>query len=73
MSGELTPGELARRLTRLEADSVSSDVYERDLRELKENIGEIRDSLTWAMRLIVGQFVSLVLALLLFLAQNNLT
>lgn len=58
--------ELARRITIIENRLVSKDVYERDIREIREDTSEIKDTLKWAMRLLVGQFLALVIALLFF-------
>lgn len=70
MSGELTPAEMSRAIRRLELNTVSKELYEANLRELREDIHDIKEAQTWAMRLIVSQFVVLVLAVILLLIQG---
>ena len=70
---EPTVGELAREVARQErrlSDFVRAEVYERDVHELRDDIREIKEAQKWAMRLIAGQFVVLVLALLFYAIQN---
>lgn len=69
--------ELSRRVDQLErrlGSQVSRDLYDRDRVEIRDDLNEIRaaikdlrDSSTWAVRLVVGQFLALVVGLLLFL------
>lgn len=82
---EVTASELSRYLDRLEKrqethegkidrrfnDVVSKAVYEANITELRQDIGEIKDSQRWAMRLIVAQFVALVVGMILFLLANT--
>jgi hypothetical protein len=73
MPEEFTIAEIERRVTDLGrrfSDYTRKDVYERDIREIQHDISEIKDSQRWAMRLIAGQFVALVLALLIYVVQR---
>ena len=45
-------------------------VYARDFNEVRNDIADIKDSNKWMMRLIAGQFVALIVALLFFLLQQ---
>lgn len=70
---DVTIPELVRRVESVErrqADFVLSAVYTRDVNEIRNDIGEIKDAQKWAMRLIAGQFVALVLALLIYVVQR---
>ena len=55
-----------REIRRTQDQLVTKELYERDIREIHEDTGEIKDTLKWAMRLLVGQFLGLVIALLFF-------
>ena len=67
---------LALRVAILEGrfdERVSKEVYQRDLKEIHADIGEIKDAQRWANRLIIAQFLALMVGLILFLvtqAQN---
>lgn len=70
---DMTMPEVEREFGRLErrfADTVSKQVYERDMTETRSDIAEIKDSQKWAMRLIVAQFISFVFGLIVFLIAN---
>jgi hypothetical protein len=69
----VTLDELVRRVESVErrqSDFVLQAVYTRDMNEIRNDIGEIKDSQKWAMRLIAGQFVALVVALLIWVVQQ---
>ena len=61
---------MERQLERRTADHVLNEVYVRDMNEIRNDIVEIKDSQRWAMRLIAGQFVALVIALLIYVVQR---
>jgi hypothetical protein len=64
---EVTLAEVNRRVDGHERrfnDYVRADVYERDMKELREDIAEIKGDLKWATRFIAGQFVTLIIGLL---------
>lgn len=61
---------LAESNQRRFSDTVYKEVYTRDMAELRKDIGEIKESNRWAMRLIAAQFVTLVVALLAYFATN---
>jgi hypothetical protein len=70
---EMTLPELTREVGRLDrrfSDTVSKAVYEANVGTIKDDIAEIRDSQKWAMRLIAGQFVALIIALLFYALQQ---
>ena len=70
---DVTIPELVRRLDNLErrhSDFIRIDVYTRDFNEVRNDISEIKDSQKWAMRLIAGQFVALIVALLIWVVQQ---
>jgi hypothetical protein len=77
---EVSIAELQRRVEGLErrsSDQVSRELYERDRQSIKDDIGDIRaalkelkDSGTWAIRLVIGQFLALIVGLLMFLLGN---
>lgn len=70
---DVTLPELARRVESIErrqVDFIRNDVYVRDFNEVRNDISEIKDSQKWAMRLIAGQFVALVVALLIWVVQQ---
>lgn len=70
---DVTLPELARRVESIErrqVDYIRNDVYVRDFNEVRNDIAEIKDSQKWAMRLIAGQFVALVVALLIWVVQQ---
>jgi hypothetical protein len=74
---DITLPELARRVDTLErrqhnltTEFVLQAVYTRDINEIRNDIGEIKDSQKWAMRLIAGQFVVLIVSLLIFLINR---
>jgi hypothetical protein len=50
-------------LERRHLDKVSKDIYERDIREIHGDIREIKESQKWSSRLIIAQFVTLIVAL----------
>lgn len=70
-------GEISRRLEEVErrvSSRVSRELYDRDLREIREDLTEIRNSLrevkesiSWGMRIVVAQFLALIVGLLFFL------
>lgn len=65
--------EVVRRLESVERrfnDYTRKEVYERDMGEIRTDISEIKESQKWAMRLIAGQFVALIVALLVFVIQR---
>jgi hypothetical protein len=67
---DMSPAEIERRLIdhgRLIDRRVNIDVYDRDRKQDREDIGEIKDALRWANRLILGQFAALIVAVLVFL------
>lgn len=77
MTNEFSPGEIQRRLMYIEdamRSRVSKDLYDRDLREIHEDIAEMRksiskieDSFSWAVRLFIAQFLAVIIGLLFFL------
>lgn len=42
---------------------VRRDVYERDLHHVTQDVAEINDSIKWALRLIVAEFLGLIVGL----------
>ena len=72
---DVTQGEIVRRLDTLERrqyDFVSKDVYERDIKEIRGDTREIKESQKWAARLIVAQFVTLIIALVIIALNGGL-
>lgn len=70
---DVTQGELVRRLDTIERrqyDFVSKDVYERDINEIRGDTREIKESQKWAARLIIAQFVTLIIALVVIAVQG---
>lgn len=70
---DVTQGELVRRLDTIERrqyDFVSKDVYERDINEIRGDTREIKESQKWAARLIIAQFVTLIIALVIIAIQG---
>lgn len=70
---DVTQGELVRRLDTIERrqyDFVSKDVYERDINEIRGDTREIKESQKWAARLIIAQFVTLIIALVVIAIQG---
>lgn len=66
--------ELSRAVDSLErrfSDYVRKDVYDGDVRGIREDVAEIKDSQKWMQRLLVGNFVTLVVALILFLLERS--
>jgi hypothetical protein len=64
---DLSPGEIRRQLDTLERrqfNLVSKEIYERDIREIHSDIAEIKESQKWSGRLIIAQFVTLIIALI---------
>lgn len=59
-------GEIKRR----QSDFVSREVYNLEVKGMRDDVAEIKESQKWAMRLLVGQFVALVVGLLLFFLGN---
>jgi uncharacterized membrane protein YgaE (UPF0421/DUF939 family) len=69
--------EIVRRMEdadRRIASKLSRELYDRDHKEIKEDISEIRasvkeikDSFSWGIRLFVAQFLALIVGLLFFL------
>lgn len=75
MNEDVTQAELARRfdsLERRQRDFVSKELYERDMSELKTDIAEIRESQKWSARLIIAQFVTLVVALVIIAVNGGI-
>lgn len=73
MNDDVTLPELARRVDgveRRQSEFVRREVYEKDVKNLHEDITEIKDGQKWATRLIVGQFLALVIALLIWVIQQ---
>lgn len=71
---ERTLPELSRAVDSLErrfSDYVRKDVYDGDVRGIREDVAEIKDSQKWMQRLLVGNFVTLVVALILFLLERS--
>lgn len=72
---EMTQAEVSRAIQRLETGQrsfVSKDVYERDLKELRGDLNEIKESQKWAMRLLVSNFLGLIVAVVIFLATRGI-
>ena len=70
---DVTLPELTRRVGDLDRrfnDYVQKAIYEANVTHIREDISEIKDSQKWAMRLIAGQFVALVIGLLIWLVQR---
>lgn len=42
---------------------VRRDVYDRDMHHLGKDVAEINDSMTWALRLVVTQFLVLIVTI----------
>jgi hypothetical protein len=67
--------ELARAITRLEGREtryVSKDVYERDLKEIRADIHEIKDSVRWATRGVLGVFIAVVADIIIRVATQGI-
>lgn len=72
--------EVERRLNEWDrriSGQVSRELYERDRQEMKDDLSdiqqsirELKDASTWATRLIIGQFLALLVGLLMFLLGN---
>lgn len=65
---DVTQAELVRRLDALErrqSSFVLRELYDRDVIDMKGDINEIKSSQQWATRLIVAQFVMLLVALVM--------
>jgi hypothetical protein len=76
---EVTQAELVRRVESMETeikrrhyDYVSKELYERDIIDVKGDIGEIKRSQEWMMRLLVTQFFALVIAVVVFVATRGI-
>lgn len=70
----MTPAEMARLITRLERehrDFVSAAVYERDMKEIRDDIKEIKDSLRWMLRGVVSLFFVVLVQLVISLATQG--
>lgn len=69
---EVTLGELARRLTRIEGKLdqqiyVPRDLYESQRRDDRERLTKLEDTMTWAFRLVGAAFLGIILeGILLF-------
>ena len=63
MTDELTPGEIKRALAMLQTQSVSKELYERDMAEIRADLHEIADSQKWLTRLLAGNFLAVVILL----------
>lgn len=61
---------IERRVTVHEERFVLAAVYTRDMNEIRNDVTEIKDSQRWAVRLIAGQTVVLVVSLLMYLLTN---
>lgn len=62
----LSPGEIERKLEQLESSHsgfVTKELYERDLLEISGDIREIKESQKWMSRMVIAQFVTLLIAL----------
>lgn len=62
----LSPGEIERKVEHIERrqiDFVLKELYERDLREISGDIREIKESQKWMSRLVIAQFVTLIVSL----------
>jgi len=69
----MTLGELSRAYTDIKKrqdDFVSKEVYNNEIQRTRQDIKDIKASQTWAMRLLVGQFIALLIALLLYVLQQ---
>lgn len=69
----MTLGELARAygdIKKRQDDFVSKEVYNNEIQRTRQDIKDIKASQTWAMRLLVGQFIALLIALLLYVLQQ---
>lgn len=72
---EMSIAELARLVDRIEKRQdgyVSTEVYERDLKELRNDIGEIKESQKWMMRLMVSQLFGLIVAVVMFVVTQGI-
>lgn len=74
---DVTLAEIVRRVDGVERRVAESEnrfvlqaVYTRDMTEIRHDIAEIKDSQKWAMRLIAGQFVALIVGLLIWVVQQ---
>jgi hypothetical protein len=74
MEGELTTAEVARALRRLEGEHrnfVTREVYERDMKELREDVKEIKTTLNKAMWGIIGLFLAIVVQVVVAVASRG--
>lgn len=62
---------LERRLSAAEDKFVTQKIHDLTVGEMKEDIRDIKDSQKWMQRLLVGNFVTLVVALILFLLERS--
>jgi hypothetical protein len=72
---EPTIAELQRSLNRLERRQdgyVSKEVYERDLKEIRIDVGEIKDSVRWATRGVLGVFIAVVADIIVRVATQGI-
>lgn len=49
---------------------VSKDLYDEQIRSLREDISEIKENQKWTTRLVITQLVGIVAAVLIYLVTN---
>ena len=67
---DLTPGEVARKLSELDrrlTSKVSRELYDRDRAQYLEDINEIKDSLRWGIRVVIAQFLAMLAGLIVLI------
>jgi hypothetical protein len=72
---EMTTAEIERAFQRLEKshnDFVPKEVYDRDMRELREDVREIKTTLNKAMWGIIGLFLAIVVQVVVAVASRGL-
>jgi hypothetical protein len=71
----MTVAELARRVEDLRSAQrgyVSKDVYERDLKEIRNDVHEIKDSVRWATRGVLGVFIAVITDIIMRVATQGI-
>lgn len=72
---DMTAGEIARAFQDnkdAHRGFVSKDIHETVIAELRADISEIKESQKWAMRLLVSNFLGLVVAVVIFVATRGI-
>ena len=71
----MTVAELARLVHDLkdaQRGYVSKEVYERDLKEIRNDIHEIKDSVRWATRGVLGVFIAVLADIIMRVATQGI-